>query len=459
MATKIVSRADGTVISRNGKRENNDEEKVNNRLAQAAYTAVTPAQPIVSGVTGAGNAGYTIAAGSTVGRPTNFAGGDAAYSAYLQNEPAIKAANIAYNTGSGGRFDQIASGYDPGGRASPAGREIVGSVPMVNPAGVPMVSNPSNTGYAPANTGYAPATAVNGQNALVGTPYASAYQSSVNANNEALNASIAAIQGQAPKINRQYEDLAKQAYASYVKGGAVLPYQTQDIATGARDNLALQQQLGYENTRTGISQNKADALLALESQVAQARATGATNLAELEWQYANLQAQLLKESQDMAYDQQWRMDERAYNQMVQDDQRTWEQNMQKQKMDFDQRLAMEKAQASSAKTIKTALAKKDITYSEMKYYDKLYQEDGITEEEYQLLRDAYFSKKGITSQPAEVAFTPYEQSKVFVEGLGNVFVNDLYRLVESDDVIGTMQNGKMVYKVTPQYLRRAQNFE
>ena len=294
MATRISSRHDGTVITRNGRKADEDENKVNNRLAQAAYTAVTPAQPIVAGVTGAGNAGYTIATGSTVGRPSNFAGGDAAYSAYLQNAPAIKAANIAYNTGSNGRIAQAQNGVDIGSR------------------------------YAPANTGYAPATAVNGQNALVGTPYASAYQSSVNANNEALNASIAAIQGQAPKINRQYEDLAKQAYASYVKGGAVLPYQTQDIATGARDNLALQQNLNYENTRSGISQNKADALLALESQVAQARATGATNLAELEGQYANLQAQLLKESQDMAYDQQWRMDERAYNQQMQQEERDYD---------------------------------------------------------------------------------------------------------------------------------------
>jgi hypothetical protein len=422
MARYKVYNSDGTVTAEYKAfvNKDDDEEKVNNRLAQAAYTAVTPAQPIVAGVTGAGNAGYNIAAGSTVGRPTNFAGGDAAYSTYLQNEPAIKTANLAYNTGSNGRIAQAQNGVDIGSR------------------------------YAPANTGYAPATAVNGQNALVGAPYASAYQSSVNANNEALNASIAAIQGQAPKINRQYEDLAKQAYASYVKGGAVLPYQTQDIATGARDNLALQQNLNYENTRSGISQNKAQALLALESQVAQARATGATNLAELEGQYANLQAQLLKESQDMAYDQQWRMDERAYNQQMQQEER-----------DYNQQLAMIKAQGSGSGSSgsKSATTMKAPTYSEMKYYDDLYLNKGISLEAYQQLRNAYFASKGITTQPAEVAFTPYEQPNIFVEGLGNVFVNDLYRLVESDDVIGTMQNGKMVYKVTPQYLRKAQNFE
>jgi hypothetical protein len=334
MATRIVSRADGTVISRNGKREENDEEKVNNRLAQAAYTAVTPAQPIVSGVTGAGNAGYTIAAGSTVGRPTNFAGGDAAYLNYLQNEPAIKAANLAYNTGSNGRIAQAQNGVDIGSR------------------------------YAPKNQG-----------SLSGTPYGPAYNASVNANEAAVNAAVAAIEGQAPGINRQYEDLAKQAYASYVKGGAVLPYQTQSLATGSQDNLALQQQLGYENTRAGISQNKADALLALESQVAQARSTGAANLAELESQYATLQAQFLQEAQQAAYAQQQAQQEAAYA----------------------QDLAMAKANApKTAGTVKSSA--KVPSYSEMKYYDELYKNGSLPEDVYQQLRAAYFGSFNLTNQ-------------------------------------------------------------
>ena len=252
MATKQTWTSGGKLLSVNGKKAE-DEAKINNRLTQAAYHAVTPAAnpgvTAASGVRGAGNLGYTLAAGTQVGRPANFAGGDAAYSAYLQSQDAAKTRNLAYNTGEGGRLTQLQQGgLDIGAYGAP--------------------QRPGNT-------------APQAYSAGLGNAVASAYRQTKNAQEEALQAALSAIGTQKPTIERQYDDLAKQAYASYQKGASKMPYQTQNTATGAKDNLALQALLGYENTREDIGQSRLDALAALDAQIAQAKASGAFDLAEI----------------------------------------------------------------------------------------------------------------------------------------------------------------------------------
>ncbi len=208
----------------------------------------------------------------------------------------------------------------------------------------------------------------------VSQPYTQAYNTSVNANQEAIDAAVSTINAQKPAIQNQYEDLAKQAYASYMRGNATIPYQTQNLATGAQDNLALQQRLAYENSRDDISQNKAQALLALESQIAQAQASGAANLAELQQQYANLQAQYLQDAQRAAYEQQQAQQKAAYA----------------------QELAMAKANAPTyAKAEKTPVP----TRSDVETAYGLYSNGSISKAQYDAVVAAYTGGFGIQSAP------------------------------------------------------------
>ena len=395
MAVKIVSDWQGNVISTNGKKADDEENKVNNRLTQAAYNAVTPSKPLVAGVTGAGNTGYNIAAGSTVGRPSNFAGSDEAYLRYLQNQSGIKEANLAYNTGEGGRLTQLQqTGLELGAYGAP----------------------------------HRPGTAAP-QDYFAGldNAAASAYRRSKDAQEEDLQATLSAIGAQKPSINRQYEDLAKQAYASYVKGGSVLPYQTQDLATGARDNLALQRSLGYENAREDIGQNKLDALAALDAQIAQARASGAANLADLEQEFAVMQAKFLQEAQREANAQEQKMQEMLYA----------------------QDLALAKANAPTVpKPLPAAPTRMDAETAL-----KLYSQGEIGKEQLSGILSGYMAAFDLPQRqsPAPTNDTGLAMTNagkvgwVLIPGLGRVALAELPRLVQSGEVKQVIQGDTVRY--------------
>ena len=133
-----------------------------------------------------------------------------------------------------------------------------------------------------------------------------------------------------------------------------------------------------------ISQNKADALLALESQVAQA-SDRCDKPCRIGRAICDMQAQLLKESQDMAYDQQWRMDERAYNQQMQQEER-----------DYNQQLAMAKANAPKAQKVEkpNVPTRADVETAYILYNNG---NGTITKSEYDAILAAYLGGFGINN--------------------------------------------------------------
>jgi hypothetical protein len=396
MATRIVSRHDGTVISRNGKKADEDENKINNRLAQAAYQAVTPAKTVNTGVTGAGNTGYHIAAGSTVGRPTNFAGGDAAYLNYLQNESGIKAANLAYNTGANGMPAKLQQG----------GLDAAAYGALLKPGN--FTPQAHSTGLGDVNA-------------------SAAYQQAKNAQEAALQEALSTIGIQKPAINRQYDDLAKQAYSSYQKGESALPYQTQNTATGAKDNLALQALLGFENTRANISQSRLDALAALDAQIAQAKASGAFDLADMEQEHAMMQAKFLREAQQEATAQEQKMQEMA----------------------FAQEIALAKAAApTTSKALPAAPTRMDAETAL-----KLYSQGEIGKEELSGILSGYIGAFGLPQRqlpaPKNAEGLPLANTGktgwVVIPGLGRVALAELPRLVQSGEVTQVIQGDTVRY--------------
>ena len=265
----------------------------------------------------------------------------------------------------------------------------------------------------------------------VSPPYTQAYNTSVNANQAAIDAAVSAINAQKPAIKNQYEDLAKQAYASYMRGNISMPYQTQNLATGAQDNLALQQRLAYENSRSDISQNKAQAILALESQIAQAQASGAANLAELQQQYATLQAQYLQEAQEAAYAQQQAQQEAAYAQQI----------------------ALAKANAPAG-TPKAAMP----TRSDVETAYGLYSNGSISKAQYDAVVAAYTGGFGIqdvapldatpsqTQSGSETMTNASGTGWIYVAGIGRLSPQEVYNMLMNGAITEEVSNGKVTYR-------------
>lgn len=254
-------------------------------------------------------------------------------------------------------------------------------------------------------------------NPSVVNPYATAYRMSKAAQEKALGTTLSAIEAQRPLVDERYSDMARQAYASYSKGAANLPYQTRNIATGAQDNLALQAQLAYQNTRQGIASEKAAALVGLEEQIAQAKATGATNLAQLEYEYSRAYADYLNLMQQQTYQAQ--LAERQMEHDISLTDRKVAHDMEMERLRMSNAYALDASRLAQDKT-------RAPTPEEYAYFRDAYEAGLLTKVQFDDISSAYFGSIGVPYQTIQDKMTnKMVGDKIVVAGVGQLTPNEL----------------------------------
>jgi hypothetical protein len=211
----------------------------------------------------------------------NSAADYGAYASEYTTEAARKQANLAWNTGDGGRLGYyLQTGVDLGTR----------------PNGISGISAGDYTG-----------------DGTYGA-YSGAHQAAADAIRASISQGTKALESQKSTVDQTYDELARQAYAQYRQQQTRLPSQTSNLATGTADSLALQGTLNYENNLALGERERADTLSSIDSDIAQLRASGDASLAQNAEKYA-LMAEQYRQQQEQqeqqAYERQlaiyWKM--------------------------------------------------------------------------------------------------------------------------------------------------------
>lgn len=203
------------------------------------------------------------------------------------------------------------STYNVGGSfTSPSGRiSDIDSSGNVTTTGSRDKNQVGNTYYNNGNGNYTSSGNLTSQN-----EYLSKMQSAANAAAEAqrakTNQAVSALESNRSTIERNAEEAARQAYISKMLTQKNLAQQLKatGYSGGLSDTAVLRMNTNYENSRDNIMKQKVDALNDLNSQVAQAKASGKISAAqaESEWQQklADLQYNLQKEAAAQQMQQQ-----------------------------------------------------------------------------------------------------------------------------------------------------------
>ena len=131
-----------------------------------------------------------------------------------------------------------------------------------------------------------------------------AYGSAVRAANQRMEANIAQIEANRPKINDAYNQLQQQNYQGYMQSQKALANQLASQGlynSGYSDTAKVAQNVGYRSAQSETERARLQALADLETEINVARLNGSANLAELEAEYAILQNEQANYEREFAY--------------------------------------------------------------------------------------------------------------------------------------------------------------
>ncbi len=144
-----------------------------------------------------------------------------------------------------------------------------------------------------------------------------AYNRSVQAANKRLEANIAQIEANRPKINDAYDQLARQNYQGYMQSQEALANQLASQGlynSGYSDTAKVAQNVGYRSVQSETERARLQALADLETEINVARLNGSANLAELEAEYAILQNEQANYEREFVYNAAQQLLDRQYQQ-------------------------------------------------------------------------------------------------------------------------------------------------
>lgn len=144
-----------------------------------------------------------------------------------------------------------------------------------------------------------------------------AYNRSVQAANQRLEANIAQIEANRPKINDAYDQLARQNYQGYMQSQEALANQLASQGlynSGYSDTAKVAQNVGYRSAQSETERARLQALADLETEINIARLNGSANLAELEAEYAILQNEQANYEREFVYNAAQQLLDRQYQQ-------------------------------------------------------------------------------------------------------------------------------------------------
>ena len=140
-----------------------------------------------------------------------------------------------------------------------------------------------------------------------GNYLASAKNAAMSAANQRLEADVAAIEHNRPRVNAQYDDLARQNYQGYIQSGKALANSLASQGlynSGYSDTAKIAQTTNYRAQANANERARLEALADLDHQIYLARLNGSANLNELEAQYAQLLNEQANADRAFAYQQQ-----------------------------------------------------------------------------------------------------------------------------------------------------------
>ncbi len=161
---------------------------------------------------------------------------------------------------------------------------------------------------------------------------------------------ISSINSNIPKINQDYEGQQRAAYIQNTKAKTGMGdyLSAMGYSGGMSESTALGLQSGYENLRNTNDQQKNNALMEIQNLVAQAQATGDTNLAQLATQkYQSMLSAMQSARQQADSMAQWESDNAFRNQQYIDsrEQQAWENKFAQDQFGYQQSQDAAKAQA------------------------------------------------------------------------------------------------------------------
>lgn len=117
----------------------------------------------------------------------------------------------------------------------------------------------------------------------------------------ATDAAVQGYEGQRDTITGNYADTTKQLYAEYMRGQSGLANQLASQGlynSGYSDTARVNELTNYQNNMYNATEQRNSQIKTLESEIAQAKLTGASNLASLESELAQLQLQQYNADRD-----------------------------------------------------------------------------------------------------------------------------------------------------------------
>lgn len=165
---------------------------------------------------------------------------------------------------------------------------------------------------------------------------------------------ISSINSNIPKINQDYEGQQRAAYIQNTKAKTGMGdyLSAMGYSGGMSESTALGLQSGYENLRNTNDQQKNNALMEIQNLVAQAQATGDTNLAQLATQkYQSMLSAMQSARQQADSMAQWESDNAFRNQQYIDsrEQQAWENKFAQDQFGYQQSQDAAKAALAQAK--------------------------------------------------------------------------------------------------------------
>ncbi|MDD4564849.1 MAG: hypothetical protein PHE79_05160 [Eubacteriales bacterium] len=152
---------------------------------------------------------------------------------------------------------------------------------------------------------------------------------------------ISSINSNIPKINQDYEGQQRAAYIQNTKAKTGMGdyLSAMGYSGGMSESTALGLQSGYENLRNTNDQQKNNALMEIQNLVAQAQATGDTNLAQLATQkYQSMLSAMQSARQQAGSMAQWESDNAFRTQQYIDsrEQQAWENKFAQDQFSYQQ---------------------------------------------------------------------------------------------------------------------------
>ena len=140
--------------------------------------------------------------------------------------------------------------------------------------------NDNTASYNPKSSGSEPSFSADRAYTQYRTLMQDQYDKSALAQQQALQASVdkgvAALQGQVQDVNTSYDDLARQAYISYMKGAKELPYKLSagGLTGGATESAMVSLGTSYQETLGQSERERLKALRQIDSEMAALQSTG-----------------------------------------------------------------------------------------------------------------------------------------------------------------------------------------